>query len=107
MKKIGILFIILNLLMLISCNTATSIKCQVCDGGGECTGCGGDGIRGEQTCSLCGGSGECKYCYGTGEFNIEDSDKQNNNPKNTPGFELIILICTIALLLFLKRNRKF
>lgn len=67
-------------------------KCDECQGGGSCAGCGGEGETKKSLggCKTCGGSGSCRGCGGMGEVSKgfpEDEDADEDEATDQPGEE--------------------
>jgi len=97
MKRIAILlitFMVISIGFVDSC-IAGREPCGTCDGTGKCNRCDGDGweIWQIDKCDKCDGTGDCQTCGGSGYIET-----------GVPGFELIIIISAIALVLFWKRK---
>lgn len=103
MKKIAILLIILLITSIGFANSCTAGKepCGACDGTGECGRCGGSGLglEWDLQCDRCDGTGFCPTCGGSGYIDT------GIGGTGVPGFELIIVICALALVLFWKRKK--
>ena len=103
MKKIKILFIavLIACVFLADSCVAGIQECGTCDGTGKCNRCGGTGwaIDWDLECDTCGGTGDCRTCYGSGYIDTGIGDT------GVPGFELVLVICAIAMILFLKRKK--
>ena len=84
-----------------SCIAGTE-RCGTCDGTGRCNRCEGSGwaFGGDFRCDKCDGTGDCQTCDGTGYI------QTGIGGSGVPGFELPLLICSIAFLLYLRRNQK-
>ena len=102
MKKKIILLIALMVISvgLLSGCISWDEDCSRCGGSGRCSTCDGNGyiLTGEegedwmQECPSCHDSGMCSKCQGSGCI-------------KTPGFEFIVAVCAIALILLWKRKR--
>lgn len=75
---------------------------------GKCKACGGDGEHNGKVCLICNGSGRCTYYYGDGDYDtIGRSDLNGDSElKSTPGFELILVLSTIALMVIIKKKNE-